>query len=74
MRKCPCCRMKIYPGETTGESALYRSHHILCEACYFCEDDFINHLGTNDIPSLLRYYNRKDDNQIYNPEEHYNGL
>lgn len=53
---CARCRKNILQGETTGESSIYQSNHILCEPCFFAEDAEIEERGTNDLPDTLNKY------------------
>ncbi len=55
---CPRCSNKIFIGQPTGESQIYRSHGIpdLCEPCWMDEDDEIELAGTNDLPETLAWY------------------
>jgi len=53
--KCARCKETILPCCTTGESAIYGSCHILCEPCFFSEDEEINEHGNVMPDTLLRY-------------------
>jgi hypothetical protein len=57
-RICPNCATTITSITPTGESALYSpgKAFILCEPCYFAEDDVIEAAGTNVIPKLIKKY------------------
>jgi hypothetical protein len=57
-RICPNCSTPITSITPTGESALYSpgKAFILCEPCFFAEDDAIEAAGTNVIPKLIKKY------------------
>lgn len=58
-----CARCKQYFGNarSSGESALYRSRHVLCEPCFFDEDAEIEERGTNNLPDTLAKYGMEND-------------
>ncbi len=56
---CANCKKKLSQHETTGTSALYNptGHEILlCESCFFEEDDIIETERTNNLPERLKKY------------------
>ena len=56
MLKCPRCKMQVLNPTDCGESSLYRSNHLICEPCFFAEEDEIEEMGTNDLPNTLAAY------------------
>lgn len=58
---CARCKKNISDGETTGESQIYMSHHILCEPCFFDEEREIDEAGTNNLPDTLKSYGKTND-------------
>ncbi len=59
---CPRCCERIYDGQTTGESGIYKSHGVslLCEACFFDEEREVDEKGRNDLPDTLARYREND--------------
>lgn len=55
---CARCCDQLWPGATTGESALYSPDRPfeLCEPCFFAEEALIDEQGTNNLPDELRRY------------------
>ena len=58
---CARCKKTMMEHESTGESGIYRSCHILCEPCFFAEDAEIDAAGTNDLPETLAKYGDEND-------------
>lgn len=58
---CPRCKRRCLNKADYGESALYRSRHLLCVGCWHDEDAEIDREGTNDLPITLRSYGPEND-------------
>lgn len=58
---CPRCKRRCLNKDDCGESAIYRSKHLLCVGCWHDEDAEISREGTNDLPVTLRAYGPEND-------------
>jgi DNA-directed RNA polymerase subunit RPC12/RpoP len=58
---CAACGRALIRGDTRWESAIYGSHHILCEPCGHDEEQLIDNVGTNDLPNILELYGPPND-------------
>jgi len=61
MRKCAFCDCAIPRGEVACSSSVYGAHEV--ELCIYCsrnEERIIEEAGTNDVPSLLNSYLKKE--------------
>lgn len=59
---CPGCGADLSNVIATGESSVYNpggSRLILCEPCFFAEDEAIDLAGTNDLPDRLASYRER---------------
>jgi hypothetical protein len=58
--RCANCNETLHPSDTTGVSGLYNRgdgrKYLLCEVCWLCEEETVDRVGTNDIPSLRAVY------------------
>lgn len=62
-RYCVGCGMQLFRGSTYGESSIYQSRprHILCESCFEVEEALIDNEGTNNLPDVLKFYEKTLD-------------
>lgn len=58
---CPRCKQRTLDPRSNGESALYKSRHLICVPCWHDEDAEIEREGTNNLPDRLRSYGREND-------------
>lgn len=61
MNRCPRCKKYCLDKNDCGESAIYRSRHLLCVACWHDEDAEIDREGTNDLPATLKSYGPENE-------------
>lgn len=58
---CPRCKLPRLNKNDCGESAIYKSRHMICVPCFHDEDAEIDRAGTNDLPETLRGYGPEND-------------
>jgi hypothetical protein len=58
---CPRCKRRCLNKNDYGESAIYRSRHMLCVGCWHDEDAEIAREGKNDLPETLKGYGPEND-------------
>lgn len=58
---CARCKQTFIGARSSGQSALYGARHILCEPCFFDEDEQIDERGTNNLPDTLERYGEPND-------------
>lgn len=58
---CPRCKQRCLDLRNCGESALYRSRHLICVPCWHKEDAEIDREGTNNLPVVLAGYGLEND-------------
>lgn len=61
LRTCPRCKKRCLDERSCGESALFKSRHLICVPCFHDEDAEIEREGTNNLPSRLAAYGPKND-------------
>lgn len=61
LRTCPRCKQRTLDPSNCGESALYRSRHIICVPCWHEEDAEIEREGGNNLPARLKAYGPEND-------------
>lgn len=58
---CPRCKKRVLDRRNCGESAIYKSRHLICVSCWHDEDAEIEREGTNNLPDRLAAYGPKND-------------
>lgn len=58
---CPRCKQRVLNLDDCGESAIYRSRHLICVPCFHDEDAEIDREGGNDLPKTLAAYGHSND-------------
>lgn len=58
---CPRCKRRCLNKNDCGESAIYKSRHLLCVGCWHDEDEEIEREGTNNLPHRLLTYGPAND-------------
>ncbi|MGR3480704.1 hypothetical protein [Salipiger marinus] len=62
MARCPRCKQQTLDvNRFEGESDIYGSRHLICESCYYEEQDEIEREETNDLPETLASYGPPND-------------
>ena len=57
---CPRCKQRTLDLRNCGESAIYKSRHLICVPCFHEEDAEIEREG-NNLPERLASYGPKND-------------
>jgi hypothetical protein len=61
-RICVRCLHRLGETEAEGESGIYSPDRpfLLCEPCFFAEDEEIEREGTNNLPERIKQYRENE--------------